>query len=69
MSAHLESTVKKEDQVVLGAGEKQIMWRAKNANLCALEPGWLPRMGSVGALEEPEPKLCPWNDGLCRAKG
>lgn len=73
MPAHLESTlestVRKGDQVVLRAGEKQILWRVKNANLCTLEPGRLLRMGSVGDLEEAEPKLCPWKDGLCRAKG
>lgn len=73
MSAHLEhtmeSTVRKEDRVVLGAEEKQITWKVKNANLCSLEPGWFPGMGSVGTLEEPEPELCPWNNGLCRAKG
>lgn len=65
----MESTVRKEDQLVLGAGEKEIMWRVKNANLYTLELGWLLRMGSVGTLEEPETKLCPWNNSLCRAKG
>lgn len=66
MPAHLESTlestVRKGDQLVLRAGEKQTMCRVKNANLCSLEPGRLLRMGSVGALEEPEPKLCPWKE-------